>query len=118
MLDRVLKKPCVQKSVEHSVRPKVLGHTENGVNKPDSPMPLLFGHGSEHVICVQEVEEHEGNRHIVDLPQEVLVGKSVCVLIEQITPARRCSRGVEPPRFTEASVNQVPRCALVGPRPG
>src|SRR6266851_3772831 len=80
------------------------------MNEPQCSMPLLFGHGAEHVIRVHEVQEHEATGYVVDPPQEVLVGKPVCVLIEEIAPDRRCSRVVEPPCFTEASLDQLQRC--------
>jgi len=45
----------VQKRVEYSVAFQVLRQPEDGVNKARSSVPLFLGHGSEHVIGVNEV---------------------------------------------------------------
>ena len=87
------------------------------MNKPHCSMPLLFGHRAEHVIRVHEVEEREATMHVFDLPQEVSVGKPICVLIEEIAPDRRCSRGVELPclpRLRSISFSDVGDALVAG----
>ena len=76
------------------------------MNEPHSSVPLLLGHGSEHVVRVHEVQEDEGTPQAVNFCQKIVVRESVCVLIEETVPCRRRFGGIKLPRFAETLRNQ------------
>jgi hypothetical protein len=76
-LDRILKEPGIEKNVEHAVLSEILWHPEDSMDQVGGSLPFLFGHGAEHVISIQEVQEDKSAVYAVKLFQEVLRSQSI-----------------------------------------
>ena len=66
------------------------------------PLPIVDGERATYICGVKEVEEDKPGVELVNFPEQVLMGKPVCVLEELAMPVRVGMRRIEAPGLSKS----------------